>query len=715
MSSSASALEWDRVADLRPRLSTDARMHRHRYRGVPWFVVHDGVSGKHVRLGEGVWRIVGLMDGQHSLAQILATLSQQLGAASPDQEQVTQVLCDLYAMEIIECPELNDARQLAARQKKHNSMRWRRWLASPVSQRIALVDPQIWLDRWLPLFRPLFTRAGFIFWCITVLVGLSMIVANWSDIVAGGSVNVLSTHNLSMMVFAYIIVKTLHELGHALATRAFGGEVHQMGIMFLVFLPVPYVDASSSSAFVDKSRRITVGAVGIMVEMFLSVLALTVWLAVEPGLIRDFAFNVLLVAGVSTLFFNGNPLLRFDGYYVLSDAIEIPNLGARSTRYLGYFVQRYLCGALDAQSPVTAAGERRWFIFYGIAAAMYRVGILIGIGLFLVQQFPIIGVVLCIWLATTQALLPSVRGIKGLIASPVMAGHRHQAALTVGAPLAVMLIAVALVPLPAWTYAEGIVWLPERAQVRAGAEGFVIQQIAQSGARVNTGDKLFTLDGAALQSQAFILERHLEEQQARYDAALFHDRARIDGLAQQVTLAKTALASARTTERELIVRSPLVGTLVVPNARRLHGRYVLKGELLGYIADERPQIARVVVRQSEIDRVRDDTRSVRIKIPGFFDRILTGKIASSTPSAVRNLPGAALGATGGGRIPVDGADPSGHTPVDSVFVLDVALAADAPRVAAGTRVYLRFEHQGESLGYQLTRVARQLLLSRFGL
>jgi len=130
-------------------------------------------------------------------------------------------------------------------------------------------------------------------------------------------------------------VKALHELGHAYALKHWGGEVHELGLMFLVFLPVPYVDATGSASFGQKWQRALVGAAGIIVELLLSAIALFIWLNAEEGLVRAFAFNVMVIGGVSTVFFNGNPLLRFDGYYILSDLVEIPNLGDRSKRYLG--------------------------------------------------------------------------------------------------------------------------------------------------------------------------------------------------------------------------------------------------------------------------------------------------------------------------------------------------------------------------------------------
>jgi putative peptide zinc metalloprotease protein len=130
-----------------------------------------------------------------------------------------------------------------------------------------------------------------------------------------------------------------------------GGEVHEMGIMLLVLTPVPYVDASSVIAFSNKWKRILVGAIGIGAELFMASLALIVWVNLEPGPFRSLFYNIILIAGISSILFNGNPLLRYDGYYVLSDLLEIPNLGQRGIQYLGYLAQYYLFGVRDVEPP----------------------------------------------------------------------------------------------------------------------------------------------------------------------------------------------------------------------------------------------------------------------------------------------------------------------------------------------------------------------------
>ena len=166
--------------------------------------------------------------------------------------------------------------------------------------------------------------------------------------------------------------------------------------------------------------------------------------------------------------FNGNPLLRFDGYYVLSDAIEIPNLATRAARYWGYLARRYLLGLGVERSPANATGERRWFLFYGAASTLYRLMISFGIALFLISTVPTLGVLLAAWLVAAQVLLPLVRQLHFLLFSVTLSGRRLRSLVIVGGLMAGLLGALALIPFPSSTKADGVVLLPEQAIVRAG-------------------------------------------------------------------------------------------------------------------------------------------------------------------------------------------------------------------------------------------------------
>src|SRR5262249_25831426 len=192
----------------------------------------------------------------------------------------------------------------------------------------------------------------------------------------------LSTEGLFIIALTFPVVKAMHELGHAFSLRAFGGEVHQIGLMFIAFFPVPYVDASAAAMLPSKAQRILVGAAGMMVELVLAALALYIWLISEPGIVRAVAYDVIVIAGVSTLIVNGNPLLRFDGYFILSDLIEIPNLAQRSSRFWGRLIMRWLFGLRSPDIDQGSPAERAWYAVYGPAAFAYRMFILISLSLF---------------------------------------------------------------------------------------------------------------------------------------------------------------------------------------------------------------------------------------------------------------------------------------------------------------------------------------------
>ena len=243
-------------------------------------------------------------------------------------------------------------------------------------------------------------------------------VIHWPELSAHLSNNLFSTNNLLWLWLVFPVVKAIHEFGHAFAVKKWGGEVNEMGILLLAFTPIPYVDASSSASFPDKQRRIAVAASGMAVELLLAAVALVVWLNMENGQIRALAFNIMLICSVSTILFNGNPLMRYDGYYIFTDLIEIPNLGQRSTRYLGYLFQRYLLGCKEIESPVTALGERFWFLVYGPVSFCYRMTVLCGLLLLVSSRFFIFGILIAVWGTIIHFILPAARTTKFFLNSP---------------------------------------------------------------------------------------------------------------------------------------------------------------------------------------------------------------------------------------------------------------------------------------------------------
>jgi putative peptide zinc metalloprotease protein len=444
----------------------------------------------------------------------------------------------------------------------------------------------------------------------------------------------------------------------------------------------------------------------------LASIAMIVWLQVESGLVRAFAFNVMLIGGVSTLLFNGNPLLRFDGYYVLTDVIEIPNLGQRANRYIGYLIQRYLFGSTEAASPVTARGESLWFFGYGIAAFIYRLFVAVAIILFVASRFFVIGIVLAIWSALFMYGLPLAKAVWFLLTSPSLRRCRRRAlGVTAGAVAAIAAIMLA-VPVPYGSVTEGVVVPPGDAIINASTPGLITQILAKPNDIVSRGDPLIRMDEPLLAAQVKVLEAEVHELELRYTAASVNDRVEAKILQEQLKQARAKLELNQQRFAHLLVRSPSDGTLIMPMAADLPGRFVNKGETLAYVTDFSRPTVRVIVTQAVIDLVRQRTRSVEVRFADRIKDVFPAELGLETPSATDQLPSVALSTTGGGQVTMDPTKGSSKA-LEKLFLLELHLDAAVQLATVGGRVYVRFDHGAEPLAWRLYRSVRQLFLRHF--
>lgn len=702
---------WYRVADLRPALGTHTEIHRHLYRGEIWYVLRDLASSRVHRCTSAAHHLVGLMDGERTVQELWDLTETALGDAAPTQDETIELLAQLHSGDLLQVDTSPDTDELFRRYRAREQQQWQRRLMSPLSLRFHLLDPDRFLTRWMAPVRPLFGVAGLLSWLGVVGIAAVLACMHWPELTENVADRILTPGNLLLIWLSYPVIKLLHELGHAFAVKRWGGDVHDMGVMLLVLVPVPYVDASAASAFPNKHRRMVVGAAGILVEVFLAALALFVWLAVEPGVIRSVAFNVMLIGGVSTVFFNGNPLLRYDGYYVLADALGIPNLAPRAQRCSGNFCQRYLFGLADTAPLAGTTGERCWLIAYALASLTYRLMISVAIILFIAGKFFVVGILLAIWAAISQFLLPAARALRFLLVSPRLQGSRARA-LTVSGTVVVTLAALLfLAPFPLWTRAEGVVWAPPKAEVRAGADGILVRVLAEPNSRVRAGDALLQLEDPTLKVRVSTGEADLQEITARYNAARMTRQIEADNLREQMATLAADVARSRERLAELTVRSGATGVFVVDRPGDLVGRYIHQGDLVGLVVDLSRGTVRVAVTQADIGLIRGRTRSVAVRLAERLDQPLAAKVRRAVPSAGERLPSAVLGTTGGGRFAIDPADKTGTRTLDKVFDIELELAEPVKRL--GGRAYVRFEHGAEPLGLQWYRRLRQLLLGRF--
>jgi len=713
MSESLLSRQWYRVQALRPRLHAHVEVHRHDYQGQTWFILEDKASGRHHRFNAAAFRMIGLLDGERTVHEAWQQLNDHLGDFAPTQDEVIQLLGQLHSADLLHANAAMDLEELFQRHGQHAKSKTQQRFTNPLSQKFPLWDPDDFLDRHLSKVSWLFNGTAALAWLSVVLIAFLLTAMHWHELVSNIAINTLSPYNLTLLFLLYPAIKLLHELGHAFTAKLEGGEVHEMGIIFVMFIPVPYINVSTVTSFRSKYKRMLVGAAGIIVELLLASLALFIWLITEPGLIRDIAFNIMLIGGVSSLFFNGNPLLKYDGYYVLADAVDIPNLLQRSAKYWGYLYQRYLFGLKQMASPAYTSWESAWFIVYGILSTTYRMGLLWFIIVYVTDKFFAIGVVLALWLVTAQILLPLFNMARFITSSPSLQKRRYRVIGSCSVLLAVLMMLVFIVPFPCYTLAEGIVWVPDNAQLKAESDGFSGLLLTDNYSRIDSGTGILQLEDPFLQTQVEIQQAKLKELEANYRAEKFKDLVKAQIIKEQIPAAQAELAHAQKKVQSMQVKSATQGQLLIPDAEDLPGQFLKQGDLIGYVLNDSLPIVRTVVAQGDMGKLQAGTERVQIRLANHIGRVMPAKIIRVTPEAVNRLPSPALATSAGGSMILDPEQAEDMVTLEHFFLVDVEFTPMDPSILIGTRTYVRFDHGGQPLARQWYRSLRQLFLRQF--
>ena len=682
------------------------------FRGKPWYVVQDQTGGRVYRFSATAYALIAGMDGRHTVHELWERANASEVRDACTQPEVVDLLVQMHSADLLQTDVTPDSASAMDRHRRKRFETVKQWLLNPMSLKLPLLNPDGFLTALAPWFRWCFGPVGAALWLATMLPAMVLAAQHWEELTHNLSDRVLSSSNLLVMLAVYPVVKLLHELGHGFAVKRWGGAVRELGLMFLIFAPVPYVEASSSAAFPSKYRRALVAAAGMLVELFLAALALYVWLLAEPGLLRAVAFNVMVIGGVSTVVVNGNPLLRYDGYYILSDLIEMPNLAQRGLDWWAWLLDRYAFGATDAVKLDESLSEQRWLVLYTPLAWCYRTLVTISIIFLVAGKFFIVGVIMALWSAVSLIGVPLRKGWKHLVSGPALHRRRGEAMrrtlLALGG-----LAALLLVPLPLRIRAEGVVWLPDQAILHARENGFFGHWLQAPGSMVHRNQPLYMLNNPQLRAEFAVDRAKLAQAQARYDADQFSDPVKADVSGRQLQEAREILRQTEIRVARLNGNAESDGKLIVATAQDMPGRYYKKGDLLGYVLQDDELLVRVVVQQDDIDLVHEGLSGVSLRLSDSPEQAYRSRVVREFPGAVDELPTAALGLNEGGIIPTSPNDPKGLKTLQRVFVVDLALPGHT-RPAFGERVHVRFEHGNEPLGRQLLRKLHQVFLSHFG-
>ena len=540
----------------------------HRQDSGAW-VLKDPVTLSYVRLSDREMAVLRLLNGRRSAGQVMRMLMN----AWPDGEFTVDDLSDFLGQLITS--QLIVSTQILARAGKAGRMhpslhRWTSAIFSILRLRFRLLDPDPLLNACQPVIAVLFSPAAMIGTATVVMTALCLLTLRFDQFIANlpTPADFFGPGNLVLVFAVFVIVKIFHEAGHAITARYCGAECHEAGVMLMLLTPILYTNVTDAW-MLNRRSRLLISAAGIFVEVVLASIAAVAWFFAAPGLLKAILANVMLICTIGTILFNGNPLLRYDGYFLLSDAVGEPNLAHRSAHRVRQFLENLLFGRGSQSTP----SGNRFLLIYGLCSGLYRVLLASAIlsmlkHLFVQWNLGVFGVAVMLVGALPLVVFPlSSFGISLL--TDLSMRDRRRFRLLRATLIVSVVIAMAFVPLPQSIVAPAVVE-PSGAPVFATLTGKFVSAV-RYGDLVNRGSAVAVLRHSNMQRQRIEYEGAVKFHEARVRAL---ELRRDDDTSASLPESRALLDSARTRLedfdrelRRLTVAAPVAGTLLPPRTR----------------------------------------------------------------------------------------------------------------------------------------------------
>ena len=706
------------MANLKPSLHPSVKDWRQYYRGELWFVLEDSVNNKYFRIKYPAHYFLGLLNGKRTVDEVWKICLEDFGDEAPTQGEVITLLGQLYNSNLLLGDIPVDSQGLLKRYKERVQQEVTGQVKSFLFMKIPLFDP----DRFLRIFNPfvgwVFSVPGLILWILTALVGIVYAIGDYEKVISDTSA-VLSPSNLPLMLAAFTISKVLHELGHGFACKKFGiqngsgGNVHKFGVMLMLFTPIPFVDCSSAWTFRSRWQRIIVGSAGMAVDLMVAAIAVIVWSNTAEGSVSHaLAYNVMFVTSVSTLLFNGNPLMRYDAYYMLSDFVEIPNLSSRSNSYFLYLCKKYLLGVSEASHITNSKRERFWLITYAIASWLYRFFIMIGIAYFIADQIFIGGVLFGVMIVFGMVLKPIYNYAKYLLTDPELKRCRSRAYLVSTLFVVSLIFALMIKNIPDRVRIEGVVEPTQLSVVYTKADGLLLSY--QDHKNVQKEDVLCEFINVNLVKDKQLLESKIRKLELEYRLARTKDLVQSQVIFKQLRTLREDLESSIEKIESLSLKAPQNGEWIVEDNIKKPGLYLQRGTEVGKVIDRKKFIIRAVVNQADAQLINESPDKVEIRVKGRPEDLHSGRVVKTLPVGVEMLPSMALGYSAGGEVQTRQDDQSGRKASEKFFevIIEPDLGSHS-QLMPGQVLVIRCQLSDKPLGYQLWRSIKQEFLKRF--
>lgn len=710
---------WYRIADLRLGLRPTLSVRMHHYREEAWYVLHEPTHNSFHRVTPQTWRFLSRLTVDKTVEEIWLDSIEQDPENTPGQEDVFQLLSGMYRSNLIYLEGGADDSRLIERGQQKKKKPFLNRLSELMFMRLPLFDPERWLNWMEPLIHRIYSLWGAAVVFVILAWGLYELVLAGSRAWTQAQ-DLLQLDNVFLLYVAIFMAKGLHEWSHAMACKRFGGEVRVIGVMLLLFTPLPYVDVSSSWANRNRYQRALVGAAGMMADLVVAGVATVIWAHTAPGWGNELAYNLMFSAAIYTVIFNMNPLMRFDGYYILSDLIGVPNLHgqakAQFTRMLRLHLLHMDAGGAPALSPASTWGLVAFFL----SSNLYRLFVMGGIVLFIADAYFGIGLLVAVALALTSFVLPLQKAWH-FVSNPLFRFQHQLLFRRASLSLVGLVLFFLLVPVPDHRVLPGVIEAQKQLRVFSETGGRVTAVHVHAGQWVEAGAPLVTLENPELMSEAKGVEAQLVQTATQMDRSVSEGAVDLAPLSERQRTLLQLQATLRRQQEALVVRASHAGFWApVDVHQRLQG-WIARGADFGQVVDDRAHRFVGVIRQEQADVLSQaDPDALEIRLEGDRGRVHVATRLTLVPHSQEMLPSAALSPLAGGEVPVQAGDQSGRRAVEPFFLLHAQMETDAhslkeDAVIAGRTAWIRLSLPWRPLAFQAWVSVRQFFQTRYQL
>lgn len=704
------------------------------FRGETVWALKDPVALQYFHLRDEEYWIFRQLDGGVSPADVQSRFAERFAPQRLALSELQSFLGTLHQAGLVVADSPGQGGELLRRAEKHRRQRIWQTLSNPLALRFRGFDPDRFLNRLASLCRPLFSK-WFQLACGLLVLSAVVLVASRFDVLQSRLPDrnaFFSPANLIWIAVTLAVTKVLHELGHALTLKRMGGECHEMGVMLLVFTPCLYCNVSDAWMLPSKWQRAAVGAAGIIVELVLAAVCTFLWWFSQPGLFNSLCLNVMFVCSVSTLLINGNPLLRYDGYYVLADLTETPNLSRQATIALRRLLARIILGVELPAEEDDSYISQLLLALYAVASTIYRAGILFGVLWFVYKtlqphRLEVLAELLAVAAAAGFVLTP-LGQFGRFLSHPYWRRKVQTRRAVVGVLVVVAAVGALLaIPLPHRISAPVVVQPVEARRIYAAVPGRLVQGVAE-GAVVQSGEVIAELESTDLALEIEKLRGQRNQQQLRVEN-LQRRQVQDSAAAAELPPAKELLADLEerlnqklVDQKRLTLTAPLTGTVLPPRRHepqpvagalptwegtpldpRNRGCALDTGTLICLIGDPARLEALLVIDQADVEFVAPG-QVVQVQLDQAPGAILNGKIVELAEIDLQITPPELLA---GGDLATRSDERGLARPASTSYQARVAFDEAAQPMLVGESGRARIAAAPLSLGRRLLRAVGQ--------